>query len=652
MSELQEFLLVVDDNREQALGIASIAAQKVENKQSTLIGLVQSLGEYINDENPAIRGKVVSYLTAVIKALSPNFLSRQQIQALTDFYCDRIEDGGAIAGLDRLQGLDRFTKDMTERVIRSTGDRYVPPQSRFSERRLSKHTALQDMGDESLVGIVDLVSGERDPRNLMLIFSILKVLMVEWDISNHVQVAHPATELHVGLQNSTSLNVKKDALNSLYACISSFDPATVSRYSISVWDTLKFEILHAQEEIIAEESLRVLQCLARRLSTITTKSQTSALVQYLKPITKECNEQLREPQQKQAQPARQILRSLSSASLTSFTLIIQDVIVPLLTVYQNAHGIAKQRGLLEAFVALFDSAIDILGTWTTPGSDFSQENPLSPFEERLLEIFSQALMGSAKDETSFRLTSMQGLLRLSILRGFLQDNEIGLFVQYLDDILLTETSGKPELRKAAIDALAGISEHKPRLIMDISFPALMAMLPDSDKGVDPAYLSILEILAQISIGKDIFETLVRRLLGRLEILLLPGNTSTSAYPRAILLTILYAMDRKGLENDSTIDYYYDQILVKLSRQAAIATLENDTTTVMKDPSVLDVLGRLFNLIVRSLPLKKQDEVCENVYSLFATNDDFVPVPFSSNVTPLRRQTMILSTYLLLDYQRL
>lgn len=57
------------------------------------------------------------------------------------------------------------------------------------------------MGDESLVGIVDLVSGERDPRNLMLIFSILKVLMVEWDISNHVQVAHPATELLVGLQS-------------------------------------------------------------------------------------------------------------------------------------------------------------------------------------------------------------------------------------------------------------------------------------------------------------------------------------------------------------------------------------------------------------------------------------------------------------------
>lgn len=44
------------------------------------------------------------------------------------------------------------------------------------------------MSDDSLVGIVDLMTGEKDPRNLMLVFSILKVVMVEWDISNHTEV--------------------------------------------------------------------------------------------------------------------------------------------------------------------------------------------------------------------------------------------------------------------------------------------------------------------------------------------------------------------------------------------------------------------------------------------------------------------------------
>lgn len=44
------------------------------------------------------------------------------------------------------------------------------------------------MGDESLVGIVNLMTGEKDPRNLMLVFSILRVVMVEWDVSNHAEV--------------------------------------------------------------------------------------------------------------------------------------------------------------------------------------------------------------------------------------------------------------------------------------------------------------------------------------------------------------------------------------------------------------------------------------------------------------------------------
>lgn len=48
--------------------------------------------------------------------------------------------------------------------------------------------ALRNLSDESLIGITDLVSGEKDPRNLMLIFSILKAVMVEWKIDDHVEV--------------------------------------------------------------------------------------------------------------------------------------------------------------------------------------------------------------------------------------------------------------------------------------------------------------------------------------------------------------------------------------------------------------------------------------------------------------------------------
>lgn len=91
----------------------------LESKQLTLIEVVQSLSDYINDEDATIRARAVDYLSQVIGQLSPTFLSRQQVQVLCQFLCDRIEDGGAIGGLRKLQALGRFNKDMVAMTFRA-----------------------------------------------------------------------------------------------------------------------------------------------------------------------------------------------------------------------------------------------------------------------------------------------------------------------------------------------------------------------------------------------------------------------------------------------------------------------------------------------------------------------------------------------------
>lgn len=450
------------------------------------------------------------------------------------------------------------------------------------------------------------------------------------------------------IPESVLTKLQRDSLNALAACVSSYDPKTVSRYSITIWDALKFEILNAQEESLAELSLQVLRQISKRLSEgVTIVSQELPLAQFLKPIIKECNEKLREPQQKQASPARQILRSVSAVSAVAFTLVIQSVVAPLFTIYQEADSIAKQRALLETFVTLFDSAIDVFGTWGTRDPEVALENPLLAFKDQISEVLSQALMGTAKEEVSFRIKALEGLLRLSTLRKYFQDNEIGLFVQYLDEILLKEESvGRDDLKKEAIKALAEISKYKPRLIMDITFPAFVATLPDYGDEEKPEYLTTLDILAQISIEKDIFETLVRRLLNKLDLLLLKEEPGSAAYPRAILFTILYVMDRREMKQDQNLQAYYEKIVVGLCRRAAAAASGNAKNGILNDASVLDTLGRLCNLIVRALPREKQNEVAENVYTLFSTTETFVPVPFAKSTSEDQRRTMILSTYLL------
>lgn len=130
MSEARDYLLAIDNDKAAAAQIAEETAQSshtipfhtpllilsagLQTKTITLIGVVQSLGEWINDEDPKVRGKSVSYLTAVLAALPPKYLSRQQIQVLCHFFCDRIQDGGAIEGLISLSGLQRLNNEMVQ----------------------------------------------------------------------------------------------------------------------------------------------------------------------------------------------------------------------------------------------------------------------------------------------------------------------------------------------------------------------------------------------------------------------------------------------------------------------------------------------------------------------------------------------------------
>lgn len=80
-------------------------------------------------------------------------------------------------------------------------DLQVRPQSQrlqilelLNDLMFQHRQALKDLGEEFVVGVTDLVSGEKDPRNLMIIFSVLKVIMIEWDITNHAEVSHRPEE--------------------------------------------------------------------------------------------------------------------------------------------------------------------------------------------------------------------------------------------------------------------------------------------------------------------------------------------------------------------------------------------------------------------------------------------------------------------------
>ena len=316
-----------------------------------------------------------------------------------------------------------------------------------------------------------------------------------------------------------------------------------------------------------------------------------------------------------------------------------------MTLYQDAGSIAKQRALLEVFVQLLDSAIAVYGTPRIPAPVTQVENPLGPFKERLLELVSQALMSSAPDEVSFRVIALKALLRLCLLRGYLQDNEIGMAVQYFNEIVLLEDpTGKDDLKRDAIQALVELSRIKPNLIMDITFPAFMAKLPDSSPSSDRDYLLTLEGLAQLSVERYVADTLVRRLLNKLDVVL--QNGGSSAYPQAILSTLHYVLSQRDLRQDPNLSFYHEKMVVGLTNRVVLASIGKAPTTALSEGPTLHIYGRLVMMIVRALDEHKQKSVALQVYSLFVDEADFVPVPFRNNIPKMQMATMILSTSLM------
>ncbi len=65
----------------------------------------------------------------------------------------------------------------------------LPILELLNDLMLKHRAALKSLGDEAIVGITDLVSGEKDPRSLMIIFSVLRVIMVEWDITRQAEAS-------------------------------------------------------------------------------------------------------------------------------------------------------------------------------------------------------------------------------------------------------------------------------------------------------------------------------------------------------------------------------------------------------------------------------------------------------------------------------
>ncbi|KAJ3521011.1 hypothetical protein NMY22_g12497 [Coprinellus aureogranulatus] len=211
--------------------IAQIAAD-ITNGQTTLLNVVKALGEYLVSEENGLRSKGVELLSLVLGKLAPDSLNRPAVRTLANFFSDKLDDADtiipALQGLVTLVSFSAFgaaeATTVIEGLLRHVKMKALTQNHRFKvfsiiDSVMAKHRdVLKGMGTRFLDGYVSLCEGEKDPRNLVLVFAMDRVILIEFDISERVQVSrrHP----------SESVNSPAISLQSLYDVIFCYFPIT------------------------------------------------------------------------------------------------------------------------------------------------------------------------------------------------------------------------------------------------------------------------------------------------------------------------------------------------------------------------------------------------------------------------------------------
>ena len=560
------------------------------------------------------------------------------------------------------------------------------------DRLLSKYRdAIHTLHTESadfLPRFIAYFDGEKDPRNLMIVFSLLRVIGTEWDVSAAAQDLFDASfnyfpitfrpppddpfgitaqDLKERLKlcisasssfspysfpalldklDSTSMNVKRDVLQALFSCVEEYGPATINLYSMTLWDTIKFEVLSVQDEDLAEESLKVLAEISRQLST----GSPDSLTAYLKPVAKECNEHLEDAPTKSSTGATRILRAIASSSPAACNYLLSSVLPNILGLYQGTQDVAKRRALVETLAQLIRADIAVFGEWrrdlasVTNGTTIEKTstNALTESAPKALEILKAALSVTLVSQVSYRLVLLDALLQLAKVRALLQDDQISSIISLLDDIVISEESyGKDEIKTAAINALVEIAHQKSQLVINKSFPDFLGRLPDKDDGSGGAYLPVLEAFAKLGSEDKVFPTVVLRLKNKLYAAI--QQRASATYVQAILAALLYAFTKeaeKSEHNETFNNAFTDLVQPLLQKICTEADLEQ------QDDTTFYLVGRLANTILRSQTTEKQSDPAAQSYTLYLGGQQDQSPPFATNTPVHESRRLILSTYIL------
>jgi len=198
-NEIDEDWMVSNTNRLSA---------KISLRESSLLQLVEVLGPVLTNEKSQVRCAGLLLLTSTIENIQEDFLQHDEIGLLVNFYTDRLKDHHSsipqtLRGLLYLTKASNLTKDNLEVMIDRMFRELMVQQQVVRDRSVvfniianilfNRFELAKSLETQITVGLLQAAEGEKDPRNLSLIFRCTSYIL------DSLNVLHLAEDLFESL---------------------------------------------------------------------------------------------------------------------------------------------------------------------------------------------------------------------------------------------------------------------------------------------------------------------------------------------------------------------------------------------------------------------------------------------------------------------
>lgn len=482
---------------------------------------------------------------------------------------------------------------------------------------------------------------------------------------------------------ASALKVKNEALATIVACIERYDPKYTAPLWKDIWDGLKYEVLHGSDEtvggVISSQDLTLASLRELAAALLKFKKETAAAPvqiednstegknadpfdEYIKTIVNETIPQISDTTNKKSIPNSVLVAGIARASPFVFEKLSAATLGQVLQKTAESTGgitITAQKNLLKITKTFIEAATDIRQEVEIEGTGerFARKQQetkellaikaLLPFKDQMIDLFTKSLMGVPRTEHELRNLAVDNIASLVCVQqptsshsneSLLSDEELGLILQYLDDVLLLESTdesgaggdkkGRIGLAENILQTLVKVTKRKEQLVLDVVYPFFLSKLPDSDLASESQQVLIGTILRTLSkmaaVSRVVFEVFYVRIFNKLDIVLTQGSEkyvlaifSTLA---AVLHQLLSVDEKESQEALETVQQNATMLSKKLFPLIFTKFLvaRSDNKNSLSNLHVVTSASMCLMYIARALPVEAQNDFVQDLFSLFWT----------------------------------